>query len=44
MFSFAGKISISIAAGWCEPYENTTEYIEACEREDQFDVRDTLCS
>ena len=34
----AGMISITLNIDWCVPKENTTEYIEACDRQQEFEV------
>ncbi|XP_069695510.1 myrosinase 1-like [Periplaneta americana] len=33
-----GKVGITLNIGWCEPLENSTEYEEACERQQQFEM------
>ena len=35
---FTGKISMALNVDWCPLKEDTQEYIDACERQQQFEV------
>ena len=35
---FTGKISMAFNIGWCPLKEDTQEYVDACEREQGFEV------